>query len=125
MVVVSAGEFLHEADALAAGLEFLDSGGSGGRDGGEGVEGRSVISNGEDKFRGSRGAFDGNGLVWLAAVAVAHDVGERFFKAELDGELGVSGDGVTCGQRLGPGPDPGKILELTFEGQLRLGPGRT
>lgn len=127
LIVVAAGEFLHQADALAAGLEFLDGGGSGDWGGGEGIERRSLIFNGEDEFRGSRRAFDGasygDQLVRLATIAVAHDIRERFFKTELDGELRIGGKGILSGERFDPWPNPGEVIELTFEGQARLGPG--
>jgi hypothetical protein len=92
-----------------------------------------VIFNGEDELpgvlifdaggRALDGASYGDRLVRLALVAVADDVGERFFEAELNGELGISRNGVAAAERLYPGPDQGEVLELTFEGQPRLGPG--
>lgn len=85
-------EAAHEADALAAGLQFGDRGGSRGFAGvgmRKRIEGRSVVLDDKDYLPSAGGgALDGNGLVCLSAVAVTNDVGERFLKTKLDGELG-------------------------------------
>ena len=104
MPVDAAGEAADEADSLPSGNHFVERGRSGGFLNLEGIEGRSGVFDCEFEDAGALvyAVFDGDGLVWLGCVAVMDDVGNRFFKTELDGVDSAVRDWMGCDERIYP-----------------------
>lgn len=112
----------HEGNSQSAGNEFVDRSRSGrgrGRGGIEGMEMRGSVFNdeGEPAIAGE-GEPDLDGVAGVVFVAVADDVGDSFFKAEVDGENSLLGKIETEGERLKPGIDQREVGEAAAQGEV-------